>query len=86
VRTTRSHGRSRSTVSCRLTWPKRGAVALRARLMHGRTKLGSARTTARRGRAQVRLQTARRLRSGRYTVVITGRDGTASLRTTIRVQ
>jgi N-acetylneuraminic acid mutarotase len=86
VRTTRSHGRTRSTVTCRLTWPKRGAVALRARLMRGRTTLGSARITARRGRAQVRLRTARRLRSGRYTVVIAGRDGTAPLRTTIRVR
>ena len=86
MRTTRSHGRTRSTVTCRLTWPKRGPVALRARLMHDRTKLGSARTTARSGRARVRLRTARRLRSGRYTVVIAGRDGTASVRTTFRVR
>jgi hypothetical protein len=85
VRKTRTHGRTRSTVTCRMTWPTRRAVALRARLMRGKTLLVSTRTTARAGRAELRLRPARSLRPGRYTVVIARRDGTTVLRQRIRV-
>jgi hypothetical protein len=85
VRTSRSHGRTRSTVSCRMTWPTRSAVGLNARLMRGRTVLMSTRTTARSGQARITMALTRRLRSGRYTVVITRRDGTMVLRQAIRV-
>jgi len=85
VRSSRSHGRTRSTVNCRMTWPTRSAVALNARLMRGSTVLMSTRTTAKSGQARISMRLTRRLRSGRYTVVITRRDGTAVLRQAIRV-
>ena len=85
VRNARSHGRTRSTVSCRMTWPTRSTVALTARLMRGRTAVMSTRTTAKAGQARITMALTRRLRSGRYTVVITRRDGTAVLRQAIRV-
>jgi Kelch motif len=85
ARTMRRHGRRRWTVSCRVTWPTRHATALRARLVHRRSVLARTRTTARAGRAALRLRPARPLRHGRYTVVITRRDGTPVLRRTIRV-
>jgi hypothetical protein len=53
--------------------------------MHGRTLLASTRTTARAGGATLRLQPARALRRGDYTVAITRRDGTMVLRKRIRV-
>jgi hypothetical protein len=68
-----------------MTWPTGEAVALRARLMHGRTVLGSTRTTARAGRAALRLQPAGRLRPGHYAVVIARPDGTVVLHTEVRV-
>ena len=68
-----------------MTWPTRSAVALNARLMRGRTALMSTRTTAKSGQARITMRLTRRLRSGRYTVVITRRDGTAVLRQAIRV-
>jgi N-acetylneuraminic acid mutarotase len=83
--TTRGHGRKRSTVTCRLAWPTSEAVALRARLMHGTTVLGSTRTTARAGQAALRLAPSGRLRPGRYAVVIARSDGTVVLRRQIRV-
>jgi hypothetical protein len=83
--TTRRHDRSRSTVTCRMTWPATGAVALRARLMHGSAVLVRTRTTARAGHAALRLRTARRLRPGHYAVVIARPDGTVVLRNEIRV-
>ena len=85
VRNARSHGRTRSTVNCRMTWPTRSAVALNARLMRGSTVVMSTRTTAKSGQARISMRLTRRLRSGRYTVVITRRDGTAVLRQAIRV-
>jgi hypothetical protein len=85
AKTTGRQGRRRSTVTCRITWPVGGATALRVRLMRGRSVLASARTTARAGRATLGLRPARRLRPGRYTVVIAGRDGTVVLRRPIRV-
>ena len=77
--------RGRSTVTCRVSWPTRGAVALNARLMRGSAKLASARTTARGGRATVTLRPAGRLGSGRYTVVIARRGGATVLRQGMRV-
>jgi N-acetylneuraminic acid mutarotase len=85
VGTKRSHGGTRSTVTCRLSWPSSRTVTLRARLMRGTATLGRATTAARDGRAALRLRPGRRLRSGRYTLVIARRDGTTVLRTTIRV-
>jgi N-acetylneuraminic acid mutarotase len=85
VKTTRSHGQSRSIVTCRVTWPTRRATALRARLMRGTSVLASARWTARARSATVRLRPARRLHRGRYTVVIARRDRTVVLRRSIRV-
>jgi N-acetylneuraminic acid mutarotase len=85
VRNARSRGRTRSTVSCRMTWPTRSTVALTARLMRGRTAVMSTRTTAKAGQARITMALTRRLRSGRYTVVITRRDGTVVLRQAIRV-
>jgi N-acetylneuraminic acid mutarotase len=81
----RSHGRTRSTVTCRLTWPSSRAVTLRAWLVRGKATVGRATTAARDGRAALRLRPTRRLRAGRYTLVIARRDGTTVLRTTIRV-
>jgi len=80
------NGSRRSSVSCRVTWPTRGAVALNVRLMRGSTKLASARTTARGGRAVVSLQTKGRLRSGRYTVVVSRRTGATVIRQGVRVR
>jgi hypothetical protein len=68
-----------------MTWPTRSAVALNARLMRGSTVVMSTRTTADSGQARISMRLTRRLRSGRYTVVITRRDGTAVLRQAIRV-
>jgi N-acetylneuraminic acid mutarotase len=85
VKTARRHGCTRSTVTCRMTWRTSAAVALSARLMQGRTRLVSARATARAGHAVLRLRPARRLRSGHYTLVIARRDGTTVLRQAIRV-
>src|SRR4051794_37531026 len=85
VKTRRSHGRKRSTVTCRVTWPTRGTVALRARLMRGKTVLLRARATARRGHAAVTLRPARSMRPGKYAVVITRSSGTVVLRSAIRV-
>jgi hypothetical protein len=45
----------------------------------------STRTTAKAGQARITMALTRRLRSGRYTVVITRRDGTMVLRQAIRV-
>jgi hypothetical protein len=75
----------RSTVTCRVTWPTRAAVALNARLMRGSTKLATASATARGGRATLTLRPSRRLRSGRYTVVIARRGGAPVLRQGMRV-
>jgi hypothetical protein len=85
VKTIRRRGRSRSAVTCRVAWPTSDAVALRARLMHGKSVLVSTRTTARSGRATLGLRPARRLRRGRYSVVIVRGDGTVVLRQAIRV-
>ena len=85
VKTTRRHGRRGTTVTCRMSWPTRQAVALNARLMHGATVLARTRATARAGHAALTLRPARRLRSGRYTVMIARRDGTMVLRQKIRV-
>ncbi len=86
VKNTRSHGRTRSTVTCRMTWPTRSAVALNAKIMRGRTVLMSTRTTAKSGQAKIAMRLNRRLSSGRYTVVITRRDGTSVLRQDLRVR
>jgi N-acetylneuraminic acid mutarotase len=86
VRNARSHGRARSTVTCRMTWPTRSAVALNAKLMRGRTVVMSTRTTAKSGQAKVTMRVNRRLSSGRYTVVITRRDGTSVLRQDLRIR
>ena len=75
----------RSTVTCRVTWPTRAAVALNARLMRGSTKLATASATARGGHATLTLRPSRRLRSGRYTVVIARRGGAPVLRQGMRV-
>jgi hypothetical protein len=75
----------RTTVTCRVTWPTRAAVAINARLMRGSTKLASASATARGGHATITLRPARRLRSGRYTVVIARRGGAPVLRQGMRV-
>jgi hypothetical protein len=77
--------RGRSVVTCVVSWPTRGAVALNARLMRGSTQLASARVTARGGRATVTLRAAGRLRSGRYTVVIARRGGAPVLRQGMRI-
>jgi N-acetylneuraminic acid mutarotase len=74
-----------STVTCRLTWPTHAAVGLSVKLMRGRTTVAQTRTTARGGHAQVSLRLARRLRSGRYTVVIARPNGTVVLRQALRV-
>jgi hypothetical protein len=84
ARTTR-HGRGRSTVTCRVTWPTRQRVALLGRLVHRRSVLATARATARAGHATLRLRPAGRLHKGRYRVVITRRDGTPVVRRAIRV-
>jgi hypothetical protein len=68
-----------------VTWPTRAAVALNARLMRGSTKLATASATARGGRATLTLRPSRRLRSGRYTVVIARRGGAPVLRQGMRV-
>jgi hypothetical protein len=68
-----------------MSWPASGAVALRVRLVRGTTVLATTRTTVRAGRAAVRLQPARRLRAGRYGVLIARADGTVVLRAAIRV-
>jgi N-acetylneuraminic acid mutarotase len=86
VRNARSHGRTRSTVTCRMTWPTRSAVALNAKLMRGRTVVMSTRTTAKSGQAKITMRLNRRLSTGRYSVVITRRDGTAVLRQSLRVR
>jgi hypothetical protein len=76
--------RGRSAVTCRMTWPTRKAVALRARLMRGTTVLASTRTTARAGHATLTLRPSRGLRPGRYTVVVARPDGTVALRYAVR--
>jgi N-acetylneuraminic acid mutarotase len=78
-----THGRS--TVTCTTTMPARTTVALRARLLRGKTVMASARTTARKGQVRVTLRPARRLRSGRYTVAITRSNGAVVLRRQVRV-
>jgi N-acetylneuraminic acid mutarotase len=75
----------RSTVTCRVTWPTRAAVALNARLMRGSTKLATASATARGGHATITLRPSRRLRSGRYTIVLARRGGAPVLRQGLRV-
>jgi len=82
----RSHGRTRSTVSCRMTWPTRSTVALNAKLMRGRTVVMSTRTTAKSGQAKITMRLNRRLSSGRYTVVISRRNGASVLRQDLRVR
>ena len=82
----RSHGRTRSTVSCRMTWPTRSTVALNAKLMRGRTVVMSTRTTAKSGQAKITMRLSRRLSSGRYTVVISRRNGASVLRQDLRVR
>jgi hypothetical protein len=84
VSTARSHGRSRSTVTCVVAWPTKDAVALRGRLLQGKRVMASARATARNGRAVLRLRAAGRLRAGRYTVAITRSNGTSVLNQTVR--
>jgi hypothetical protein len=84
VKTTRG-GRRRSTVTCAMSWPASGAVPLHIRLVRGTTVLATTRTTVRGGRATMRLQPARRLRAGRYGVLIAGADGKVVLRAAIRV-
>jgi N-acetylneuraminic acid mutarotase len=85
VKTTSAHGAKRSAVTCRMTWPTKQAVALRARLMRGKTVLGSARATARGGHATLTVRPARTLRPGRYTVVIARSAGTVVSRSAVRV-
>jgi N-acetylneuraminic acid mutarotase len=84
VKTARSHGRTRSTVTCAVAWPTSDAVALRARLIQGKRVLASGRATTRGGRAVLQLRAAGRLRKGRYTVAIARADGTPVLRQAVR--
>jgi N-acetylneuraminic acid mutarotase len=86
VRTTRSKGRSRSTVTCSVTLPTKQKTALRGRLMSGTRVVASAKATARNGRAVLRLRAKSRLRAGRYTVAITGAKGALVLRKSLRAR
>jgi hypothetical protein len=79
-------GSRRSSISCRVTWPTRGAIALNVQLVRGSKKYASARTTARGGHANVTLRTSKRLSSGRYTVVVSRRSGATVIRQGLSVR
>ena len=83
VTTTHRRGRTGSAVTCGLSWPAGAGVTLNAKLMRAKKLVASTRTTVRTGRTTLTLRTARRLRAGSYTVVISRRDGTVLVRRSV---
>jgi N-acetylneuraminic acid mutarotase len=84
VKSARRNGRTRSTVTCRVTWPA-GKGALDARLMRGTKALVRGSATLNQGRAGLTLKASGRLRAGRYTVVVAQHGGPVVLRQAVRV-
>jgi hypothetical protein len=65
-----------------MTWPATGV--LRLRLVRGASVLARTQITIRDGRATGGMRLGRRLRRGRYTVIVARRDGTIVQRLPVR--